>query len=135
MVDLLVDKRKYKQLLLKYVKSSSPTEKEAAMLSIGFSPDLNNKFRFKELEKGINNQNIIIKRASIAATGFSALLQDSKRGKKQNSILKKFLNEPLETIRSTVAISLGINAFFCNDINLTCYVSPHKQHRLPPFMR
>ncbi len=114
----MVDKNKYKQLLLKYVKSSSPTEKEAAMLSIGFSPDLDNKFRFKELEKGIKDQNILIKRASIAATGFSAIHHDSKTGKKQNSILKKFLNEPLETIRATVAISLGINATLCNDTKL-----------------
>lgn len=118
MVVLVSKNEKFKEFLQKYAKSSSSTEKEASALAIGFFPNLDKKFRFKTLEDGIKNQDLNIKRAAITAVGFSSLHKERKRGKKQRSILKSHLNEPLETIRMTTAISLGVNAHFSEDKKL-----------------
>ena len=113
-----MDNSKFKDYLQEYANSTSLTEKEASALALGFYPNLNKKNRFKMLESSIKSQDLKIRRASFAAIGFSALHHELKRGKEQRTILKKHLNDPLETTRITVALSLGINAFLSKDRKL-----------------
>ena len=96
------------------LKSKSKTEREALALAIGFNPQLESKFKLKQLEKAKKTQDLIIKRAAIAGIGFSTL-QDKKGGKPQKKALKKSINDPLSTTRLNTAIALGINAFFSNN--------------------
>jgi hypothetical protein len=95
-------------------KSKSTTEREALALAIGFNPQLDSKFKLKQLEKAGKTQDLIIKRAALAGIGFSTL-QDKKGGNRQKKALKKSVDDPLATTRVTSAIALGINAFFSNN--------------------
>lgn len=97
-----------------YRKNRSSTEREALALAIGFNPQLERKFKLKQLRAAGRSQDLIIKRAALIGLAFSTLL-DSEGGKEQEKTLKNSLNDPLTTTRMTAAIALGVNAFFSNN--------------------
>lgn len=112
--NILEGKVDFSAFVQEHLKSKSMTEREALALAIGFNPQLDRKYKLKQLKSAIENQDLIIKRAAIAGLGFSTL-QDSKGGKEQKKMLKNSLDDPLTTTRVTAAIVLGVNAFFSNN--------------------
>ncbi|MFX1282540.1 MAG: hypothetical protein ACFFB5_02760 [Promethearchaeota archaeon] len=97
-----------------HLKGRSSTEREALALAIGFNPQLERKFKLKQLKDAGKSQDLIIKRAALTGLAFSSV-QDSKGGKEQKKTLKDSLNDPLTTIKMTAAIAIGINSFFSNN--------------------
>lgn len=98
----------------------SSIEQEALALALGFHPQLKVNFKLKQLKEAARNQDLVVKRAALTGIAFSTLL-DSKGGKKQKKLLKKFLNDPLTTTRLTAAIALGINAYFSEKLQKSGY--------------
>ena len=94
-----------------HLKDKSTTEQEALALAIGFNPQLEGKYRLKQLKSVAKSQDLIIKRAALTGLGFSTLL-DPNKGSVQKKVLSNYLNDPLTTTRITTAIALGINSLF-----------------------
>ncbi|MFX1505137.1 MAG: hypothetical protein ACFFDC_03385 [Promethearchaeota archaeon] len=104
----------FSSFIEEHLKDISINEQEALALAIGFNPQLERKFRLKELKLAAKNQDLIIRRAALTGLGFSTLL-DPKKGDEQKKTLKDFLNDPLTTTRVTSAIALGINSLFSHN--------------------
>ncbi len=102
----------FTEFLLERLKSTSVTEQEAIAIALGFESKINNKIRFKYLEKAIKSQNSSVRRSAIIGLAFSSILSKGKKPKHQQKYLKKHFKDPLSSIRSTSGLGQGISAYF-----------------------
>jgi hypothetical protein len=103
----------FTSFIQEHLKDKSINDQEALALAIGFNPQLERKYRLKQLKTAAKDQDLIIRRAALIGLGFSTLL-DPKKGDEQKKALNNYLNDPLTTTRIATAIALGINGLFSN---------------------